>query len=145
MWSDDDGPFAGKHFQLAETICSPRPLRPVPVMVDGVSERTALRLVARYADACNLFSGAELGAPFVAAKLAVLREHCEREGTSYDAIRKTVLWTDPLDPAAPGPFLEAARAMADVGVDEVQVRVGERHESVVRALGDQVVPTLERL
>src|SRR3954471_608060 len=59
MWSEDDGPFDGRHFRLAETICSPQPLRPVPVMVDGVSERTALRLVARYADACNLFSGAE--------------------------------------------------------------------------------------
>ncbi|MDX6326641.1 MAG: hypothetical protein QOK15_2995 [Nocardioidaceae bacterium] len=145
MWSEDDGPFDGRHFQLAETICSPQPLRPVPVMVGGVGERKALRLVARYADACNIFSSAELGAGFVAGKLAVLREHCVRESTSYDAIRKTVLWTDPLDPAAPGRFLEAARAMADVGVDELQVSVGERHAAVLRDLGDRVVPVLQDL
>jgi F420-dependent oxidoreductase-like protein len=145
MWSDDDGPYEGRHFHLAETICSPQPLRPVPVMVGGVGERKALRLVARYADACNFFSSAELGADFVSGKLAVLREHCEREGTSYDAIRKTVLWTDPVDPAAPGPFLEAARAMADVGVDELQVAVGERHVATLQALGDRVVPALREL
>jgi F420-dependent oxidoreductase-like protein len=145
MWSDDDGAFEGRHFRLAETICSPKPLRRIPVMVGGVGERKALLLVARYGDACHLFSGAELGAEFVAAKLDVLREHCEREGTSYDALRKTVLWTDRLDPAAPGPFLEGARAMADAGVDEVQVNVEKRHAVTVSALGDRVVPVLERL
>ena len=73
MWGPDNGPYAGRHYQLAETICSPQPLRPVPVMVGGGGEKKTLRLVARYADACNLFAGPRSPAEAVAAKLEVLR------------------------------------------------------------------------
>jgi F420-dependent oxidoreductase-like protein len=145
LWSDDDGPYTGRHYRLARTLCSPQPLHRVPVMVGGVSERTALRLVARYADACNLFAGGESGVDFVARKLAVLREHCAREGTSYDALRRTVLWTPALDPARPEEFLATMAAMADVGVQEVHVSPGEDWAGFVRALGTQVVPRLRQL
>jgi len=145
MWSDDDGPFDGRHYRLAETICSPRPLRIPPVMVGGVGERKSLRLVAKHADACNLFAGGEQGAEFVAGKLAVLREHCEREGTSYDAIRRTILWTPEVDPSRPEAFLEDMRAMAEVGVQEVHVMPGQQPVDFVRRLGERVVPTLQVL
>ena len=145
MWSDDDGPFDGRHYRLAETICSPRPLRLPPVMVGGVGERKSLRLVAKHADACNLFAGGEQGAEFVAGKLAVLREHCEREGTSYDAIRRTILWTPEVDPSRPEAFLEDMRAMAEVGVQEVHVMPGQQPVDFVRRLGERVVPTLQVL
>jgi F420-dependent oxidoreductase-like protein len=145
MWSDDDGAYDGRHYQLAGTICSPQPLHVPPVMVGGVGERKALRLVAKHADACNIFAGGEQGAEFVAGKLAVLREHCEREGTSYDAIRKTILWTPPVDPSHPGDFLDAMRAMADVGVQEVHVMPGEQPVEFVRRLGQHVVPALQGL
>jgi F420-dependent oxidoreductase-like protein len=146
MWSAADGPFTGRHFTLAETICSPQPLRPPPVIVGGVGERKTLRLVARYADRCNIFAGGDQGAGFVAGKLAVLRDHCEAEGTSYDDLGKTVLWTPPVDPAAPAEFLDAMRAMADVGVDEVHVMPGPGSPAdFVRGLGVQVVPALAGL
>ncbi len=146
MFSPDDGPFEGRRVSLAETICSPQPLRRVPVMVGGVGERKALRLVAAYADACNVFAGGEQDAGFVAGKLAVLREHCEREGTSYDAIRKTILWTPDLDPAHATPFLEEMRAMAGAGVTEVHVmHHGRDPVGFVRALGDSVTPALAAL
>ncbi|WP_028654960.1 LLM class F420-dependent oxidoreductase [Nocardioides sp. J54] len=91
MWSDDDGPFEGTHYQLAETICLPRPVRGrVPLMIGGQGERKTLRMVAQYADACNLFTGD--GVPGVARKLEVLRRHCDDLGRDYDAIRKTILW-----------------------------------------------------
>ena len=91
MWSDDDGPFEGEHFHLAETICLPKPPRGrVPLMIGGQGERKTLRLVAQYADACNLFTGE--GVPGVARKLEVLRRHCDDLGRDYDAIRKTILW-----------------------------------------------------
>ncbi|GAA1534916.1 LLM class F420-dependent oxidoreductase [Nocardioides humi] len=91
MWSDDDGPFEGEHYRLAETICVPPPVRGrVPVMVGGQGERKTLRLVAQYADACNLFTGE--GVDGVAGKLEVLRRHCDEAGRDYDEIRKTILW-----------------------------------------------------
>ena len=57
MWSDDNGPFNGRHYQLAETLCVPQPLsRPhPPILVGGGGEKKTLLLVARYADACNVF------------------------------------------------------------------------------------------
>ena len=87
MWSDDDGPFEGKHYHLARTLNSPQALsRPhPPILIGGQGERKTLLLVARYGDACNLFDTPEL-----AHKLDVLREHCAAEGRDYDAIEKTV-------------------------------------------------------
>ena len=78
MWSDDDGPYMGRHYQLAETINSPQPLtRPhPPIMVGGAGERKTLRLVAKYADATNMFAGPQSGPDQLQAKLDVLAEHC---------------------------------------------------------------------
>jgi F420-dependent oxidoreductase-like protein len=86
MWSDDDGPYEGKHYHLARTLNSPQSLsRPhPPILIGGAGERKTLRLVAQYADACNIFDTPEL-----AHKLQVLREHCERLGRDYDEIEKT--------------------------------------------------------
>ena len=87
MWSDDNGPFEGQHYHLARTLNSPQALsRPhPPILIGGQGERKTLLLVARYADACNLFDTPEL-----AHKLDVLRGHCAAEGRDYDAIEKTV-------------------------------------------------------
>jgi alkanesulfonate monooxygenase len=89
MWSDDDGPFNGRHYHLARTLNSPQPVsRPhPPILIGGSGEKKTLRLVARYAQACNVFGG-----PDVARKFDVLRAHCEAEGRSYDEIEKTVLY-----------------------------------------------------
>jgi len=87
MWSDDDGPFNGKYYQLGRTLNSPQSLsRPhPPILIGGAGEKKTLRLVARYADACNIFDSPEL-----AHKLDVLREHCAAEGRDYAEIEKTV-------------------------------------------------------
>ena len=94
MWSDDDGAFEGKHYQLAETINLPQPPRgTVPVLIGGGGERKTLRLVARYGQACNLFAGpGDDALETVRHKLEVLREHCDNLGTDYDAIEKTILY-----------------------------------------------------
>jgi F420-dependent oxidoreductase-like protein len=86
MWAGDETPFSGDHYQLERPLNSPQSLtRPhPPIMIGGTGERKTLKLVARYADACNLFVSPELP-----RKLDVLRAHCEAEGRDYDAIRKT--------------------------------------------------------
>ena len=86
MWRGDESPYRGVHYELERPINSPQSLtRPhPPIMIGGGGERKTLRLVARYADACNLFP-----TPDLARKLEVLRAHCEAEGRDYDAITKT--------------------------------------------------------
>jgi F420-dependent oxidoreductase-like protein len=86
MWSGDESPISGRHYALERPLNSPQALtRPhPPIMIGGGGERKTLRLVARYAQACNLFPG-----PDTARKLDVLRAHCVTEGRDYDDILKT--------------------------------------------------------
>ncbi|HEV7652791.1 MAG TPA: LLM class F420-dependent oxidoreductase [Actinophytocola sp.] len=109
MWdAENDGPFEGKHYQLAETLCSPQPLHKPAVMIGGGGERRTLRLVAQYGDACNLFTSSPED---VAHKLDVLRRHCDDVGRDYDEIRKTVV-ANTLRPT-PETRDDFVRAMAD--------------------------------
>jgi F420-dependent oxidoreductase-like protein len=88
MWSYDEGAFEGQHYRLARTLDSPAPLsRPHPfVLVGGGGERKTLRLVAQYANACNIYGGEE-----ARHKLDVLRSHCEALGRDYEEIEKTTM------------------------------------------------------
>ena len=92
MWSDDDGPYEGKHYQLAETLCRPEPVSsPRPrILIGGSGERKTLRLVAQYADACNIFGDADE----VAHKLDVLRGHCDEVGRDPNEIEVTAMFRD---------------------------------------------------
>lgn len=145
MWSDDDGPYDGRHFHLAETICLPRPVHgTVPILIGGGGERKTLRLVAQYAQACNLFGApGEEGLETVKHKLEVLRGHCETLGTDYDAIEKTMLYQgSPLrDPDA---FLRDMEAYAALGITLVSV-TPPRYEDPVPWATDVVdlVPRLQ--
>ena len=89
MWSDDNGPFQGKHYKLAETLCSPQPVSvPHPrILIGGNGEAKTLRLVATYADACNVIGDRSV----VARKIDVLRRHCERVGRDPTEIELTAL------------------------------------------------------
>ncbi len=144
MWSDDDGPFEGRHYRLAETVCSPQPLsRPGPrVLVGGSGERKTLRLVARYADSCNLFAP---DAEVVAHKLEVLDRHCEAEGRDPADIERTILaFADPLEDE--DAFLSSMEDYARLGIDQVDVMplVPDPVGWAV-ALGERVVPRLADL
>jgi F420-dependent oxidoreductase-like protein len=142
MWSDDDGPFATKHFTLAETICNPHPIsspRP-PVLIGGGGERKTLRLVARYADACNLFSS---GPDEIAHKLDVLRGHCDAEGRDYDSITKTMLSRS--DPSDIGGVVEEMRGYAKLGIDTVIFVPSGDPVAFTRRLGGDLAARLEEL
>ena len=144
MWSDDDGPYEGKHYQLAETICSPRPVSsPRPrILVGGSGEQKTLRLVARYADACNLFSTEP---DEVAHKLEVLDRHCADENRDPDSITRTILgMTDPL--ADVDGFLATMEKYAALGIQMVDVMpLAEDPVAYVTRLGEEVVPRLAGL
>ena len=87
MWSDNDGPFKGQHYQAERLMNVPQALSKPhpPIMVGGGGEKKTLRLVAKYAQACNVFN-----TPDLEHKLDVLKQHCENEGRNYDDITKTV-------------------------------------------------------
>jgi F420-dependent oxidoreductase-like protein len=91
MWAGDTSPFQGKHYRLENPASSPGPLtkpRP-PILIGGMGERKTLRLVARYADACNLFDIPD-GGRTIRHKLDVLAGHCNDLGRDYDTIDKTL-------------------------------------------------------
>jgi F420-dependent oxidoreductase-like protein len=138
MWSDDDGPFNGRHYQLAETLCVPRPIsRPhPPILVGGGGEKKTLLLVARYADACNMFG---TGPEDIARKLEVLRSHCDAEGRDDDRIEKTVLAVMPPLADIDG-FVAAAEQYAALGVTEIQVMPDRHPVEFAEQIAQQVLP-----
>jgi F420-dependent oxidoreductase-like protein len=140
MWSDDNGPFDGRHYQLAETLCVPQPIsRPhPPIQVGGGGEKKTLLLVARYADACNLFGSSPED---VAGKLDVLRRHCEAEGRDYDRIEKTILAVRPALADVDG-FLAAAREYAALGVTEMEVMPDRHPVEFAEQIAERVLPGL---
>jgi F420-dependent oxidoreductase-like protein len=141
MWSDNTGPYTGRHHQLAETMCFPMPISQPhpPILVGGGGEKKTLRLVARYADACNVFGS---GPAEVANKLEVLRSHCEAAGRDYDRIQKTVLAVRPVLADVDG-FLAAAREYAALGVTELQVMPDRHPVEFATEVAERVLPNLD--
>ncbi|MCW2843464.1 MAG: luciferase family protein [Nocardioides sp.] len=141
MWSDDDGAFEGEHYRLAETVCVPAPLqqpRP-PIMIGGSGERKTLRLVARYADACNLFGE---GPEVVAHKLEVLERHCADVGRDVAEIEKTMIFaSDPL--ADVDGFLRQMTEYAAVGIGLVTMMpAGDDPVAWTTRVCEEVLPRL---
>ena len=144
MWSDEDGPYNGKHYQLERTLNSPQSLtRPhPPILIGGSGEKKTLRMVAQYAQACNLFGGP--GAD-VEHKLGILRGHCETLGRDYDEIQKTVMFT--LDPGPNGEnvdtLIEQLRELAALGVSHAHGQVPEVDQLTrLELLGKHVIPAV---
>jgi len=119
-----------------------------PILIGGSGEKKRLRLVARYGDACNIFAGPHSGPDVVRSRLEVLRGHCQREGTDYDRLRRTILYVGRVNATADGGvvFADEMTRYADVGVQEVMVMPGGPDPvGIVRWLGTHVVPSLAEL
>jgi len=143
MWSADDGPYEGTHYRLGATMNVPQALRRPPILIGGGGEKKTLRLVAQYADACNLFAG-----PDVARKLDILRGHCADVGRDYDEIEKTVMF--PLDTGENGEkvddLLAQLRPLAALGVTEahgVVPRVWETGR--LELIGKEIIPAAAQM
>jgi F420-dependent oxidoreductase-like protein len=145
MWGDDDAPYEGAHYRLGRTLNSPQSLtRPhPPILIGGSGEKKTLRLVAKYAQACNLFMS-----PDLAHKLDVLRAHCDDVGRDYDEIEKTVM--GPLDPGPDGAgidaMLESLRELAKLGVTHYHGSVPDIASiRPLEMLGQRVIPAIADL
>jgi F420-dependent oxidoreductase-like protein len=141
MWGDDDGPFNGRHYQLTETLCRPVPLStPRPrILIGGSGERKTLRLVAEYADACNIFGGPDE----VAHKVDVLRTHCAAVGRDPAEIEVTAMFRN-LPPApSVDDVIDCAQAFAKVGVSTLVI--GAMGDDPAGWIEDTIGPAMDRL
>jgi F420-dependent oxidoreductase-like protein len=146
MWSGDEAAFSGKYYQLARTLNSPQALsRPhPPILIGGSGEKKTLKLVARYADACNISA---YDVPEAARKLGVLREHCANEGRDYAEIEKTAQTRFDLGSGGENvnKTIEQVHALAEAGFSVA-------HGSLVNVsvpgqldlLAEQVIPAIEK-
>ncbi len=142
MWSEDESAFHGTHYQLGRLLNSPQAISTPhpPILIGGSGEKKTLRLVAKYAQACNLF-----GRDDVAHKLDVLREHCVTEGRDYEEIEKTVLFNFNVGDNGENvqEILTALRGYADLGFTVAHGSVPE--VATIRPLeiiGEQIVPII---
>jgi len=145
MWQGDERSFAGRHFQLERPLNVPQSLtRPhPPIMIGGGGERKTLKLVARYADACNLYP-----MPDLPHKLDVLRQHCVTEGRDYDTIEKTCMFYFNLgdDGSKSGELIQQLRGLAAHGIKTVIGRVEGGHRiTPIEALARDVIPAVADL
>lgn len=91
MWSGQEAPFTSSHFHMERLLNSPQVISQPhpPILIGGSGEKKTLKLVAQYADACNLFAGA--GMDEIRRKLDILKQHCDQAGRNYADIEKTAL------------------------------------------------------
>jgi alkanesulfonate monooxygenase len=145
MCSDDDGPYEGQHYKLGRTLNVPQSIRRPhpPILIGGGGERKTLRLVAQYAQACNLFSGPELP-----RKLDVLRQHCADLGRDYDEILKTAQFR--FDVGANGEkvneLIDQLGELAELGIQHAHgllYNVGTIRP--IEIMGERVIPAVASL
>ncbi|MGA8464498.1 MAG: LLM class F420-dependent oxidoreductase [Trebonia sp.] len=139
MWHGDESPYHGKHYQLERPLNSPQSLsRPhPPIMIGGGGEKKTLRLVARYADACNVFAGRD-----EARKLDVLRQHCEAVGRDYDTIYKTVYYAFNTSHGAQR-IIDDLGTLAGLGFDAaIGGVVNVWDVSPVEFIGSEIIPVV---
>lgn len=148
MWSGEVKPYEGRHYHLEEPLNSPQALsRPhPPVLIGGMGERKTLRLVARYADACNLFAFA--GAEELRRKLDVLKRHCESAGRDYEEIERTALGTVHLAPGAMNAqdVIGLCRELARAGIQHAIFNMPNVHEiRPLEVFGEEIIPAVAGL
>src|SRR3989442_7336071 len=152
MWAGDEKPYNGKYYHLARLLNSPQPVQKPhpPILIGGSGERKTLRLVAQYADACNLF--ARMGKDVLQHKLDVLREHCQAVGRPYEQIEKTTLDVlrisrDGRDGTmTPAAALDFFAELASMGIDQAIFSLPNVYEpEVFDLLATEVIPQAQKI
>ncbi|HXO78409.1 MAG TPA: LLM class F420-dependent oxidoreductase [Mycobacterium sp.] len=144
MWSDNDGTYDGKHYQLAETICQPQPIRRPPILIGGGGEKKTLRLVAQYADVWN---STDSDIDVLTHKIDVLSRHCETVGRDFAEIRKTVgVLEDPFEDL--DGYLRKLERFSELGIDMIHAGPmpgAPDPAGFVKRIGDEVMPKLSEI
>jgi F420-dependent oxidoreductase-like protein len=145
MWRGDESPYHGRHYQLERPINSPQALTQPhpPILIGGGGERKTLRLVAQYAQACNLFPG-----PDLARKLDVLREHCAAVGRDYDEIEKTCYFAYDVGPKGENAqqVVDQLGGLAEMGFQAaIGFVVGVWDVTPLEIIGSEVIPAVAPL
>jgi F420-dependent oxidoreductase-like protein len=144
MWSDDDGPYHGKHYQLAETICEPQPIRRPPILIGGSGEKKTLRMVAQYADVWNTTDSEP---DELEHKIGVLRRHCDTVGRDESEVRKTVgLFADPF--ADIDGYLKRLERYAELGIEMINIGPvpgTPDPAGFVQRFGDELMPKVAEI
>jgi F420-dependent oxidoreductase-like protein len=148
MWSGKRDPYNGKHHQLSEPINSPQPLsKPHPkILIGGMGEKKTLRLVAQYANACNLFTYSGLEA--INHKLKVLKKHCETIGRPYDEIERTALGTANLSSGnmSTKDVIGMCNGLANESIEHVILNMPNVHEiTPLEKFGEEIIPAVADL
>ncbi len=127
MWSGDDRPFDGRHYRLERPLNSPPAISsPHPrILIGGGGEKKTLRLVAQYADACNIF---DMGSEGVKAKYDVIRAHCADVGRDYADLEKTVLSRVDLGTESLDEIVDRFGRLGEIGTDHILLSLTSVHE-----------------
>lgn len=144
MWAGNRAPFQGKHFQLPYPVNNPQPLQQPhpPIMIGGMGPDKTLRMVAQYANACNLFGRAEKH--ILQERLDILKGHCERFGRSYDEIEKTCLVTADFSDGSPRQVIEHSQALQTLGFEHIIYNIqGEYNPVSLKLFTDEIIPALK--
>jgi F420-dependent oxidoreductase-like protein len=151
MWAGDEKPYTGKHYTLERPLNSPLSVQKPhpPILIGGVGERKTLRMVAQYADGCNLF--AHLGKEEIKRKLDVLRDHCQTLNRPYEQIEKTTLGPMHITrdgrngTLSPNAAIDQFAELASLGIDQAIFSLNVTDPEVFDILATKIVPEVEKI
>jgi F420-dependent oxidoreductase-like protein len=147
MWTGERGSeesFRGRHYTATRLLNSPQSIsrpRP-PIMIGGGGERKTLRLVAQYADACNVFGGPTA----IHHKYEVLREHCAAVGRDPEEIERSTLQGVDIRGEPASEVVDRFGELSDAGAQHVIISVRNVHDPAnLEAIGREVIPHVHAL
>jgi F420-dependent oxidoreductase-like protein len=145
MWNGQESPFKSRHNNLTRLLNSPQPISKPhpPILIGGSGEKKTLRLVAKYADACNLF--ARTGLEEIGHKLDILKQHCDQVGRNYADIEKTALDQVRLgsDGLTAKDFVNRCKDLSQAGIQHLIISLPD--VSTIKPLeiiGKEVIPAV---
>ena len=146
MWSGNEKPYNGKYYHLERPLNSPQPLTKPhpPILIGGTGEKKTLKLVAKYADACNIFAGPDID--LLKHKLDVLKMHCDKVGRNYDDIEKTFLLTVDMAKITPQQVNSTLKKYHELGFSHGIFTIRNDHDlKIIEKISNEIIPAVADL